>query len=159
MSKNKSRPKYRSRMSAAIHETAAGLHRVGLVDKGTMREFDASCLTAVEPLSARQIVAIRKQAGVSQGVFAHYLNVKPKLVSEWERGEKRPSGPSLKLLSIVKTRDLTRSRDIHRYFAIATGSLNNSVTLPDRMRSPSAPSPRMSLTNSRTISRLRISCG
>ena len=106
MSKNKSRPKYRSRMSAAIHETAAGLHRVGLVDKGTMREFDASCLTAVEPLSARQIVAIRKQAGVSQGVFAHYLNVKPKLVSEWERGEKRPSGPSLKLLSIVKTRGL-----------------------------------------------------
>jgi putative transcriptional regulator len=106
MSKNKSRPKYRSRMSAAIHETAAGLHRVGLVDKATMREFDASCLTAVEPLSARQIVAIRKQAGVSQGVFAHYLNVKPKLVSEWERGEKRPSGPSLKLLSIVKARGL-----------------------------------------------------
>jgi putative transcriptional regulator len=29
-----------------------------------------------------------------------------KLVSEWERGEKRPSGPSLKLLSIVKTRGL-----------------------------------------------------
>ncbi len=106
MSKNKSRPKYRSRMSAAIHETAAGLHRVGLIDKATMREFDASCLTAVEPLSARQIVAIRKQAGVSQGVFAHYLNVKPKLVSEWERGEKRPSGPSLKLLSIVKARGL-----------------------------------------------------
>jgi putative transcriptional regulator len=43
---------------------------------------------------------------VSQGVFAHYLNVKPKLVSEWERGEKRPSGPSLKLLSIVKTKGL-----------------------------------------------------
>ena len=106
MSKNKSRPKYRSRMSAAIHETAFGLHRVGLIDKATMREFDASCLTAVEPLSARQIVAIRKQAGVSQGVFAHYLNVKPKLVSEWERGEKRPSGPSLKLLSIVKARGL-----------------------------------------------------
>jgi putative transcriptional regulator len=106
MDKNKGKPKYRSRISASIHETAAGLHRIGLIDKATMREFDASCLTAVEPLSARQIVAIRKQAGVSQGVFAHYLNVKPKLVSEWERGEKRPSGPSLKLLSIVKTRGL-----------------------------------------------------
>jgi putative transcriptional regulator len=98
--------KYRSRLSAAIHETAAGLHRIGLMDKATMREFDASCLTAVEPLSARQIVAIRQREGVSQGVFAHYLNVKPKLVSEWERGAKRPSGPSLKLLSIVKTRGL-----------------------------------------------------
>jgi putative transcriptional regulator len=76
------------------------------MDKETMRGFDASCLTQVEPLSPRQIVAIRKRAGVSQGVFAHYLNVKPKLVSEWERGAKRPSGPSLKLLSIVKERGL-----------------------------------------------------
>jgi putative transcriptional regulator len=98
--------KYRSSLSAAIHETAEGLHRIGLIDQATMRGFDASCLTSVEPLSARQIAAIRKRAGVSQGVFAHYLNVKPKLVSEWERGEKRPSGPSLKLLSIVKARGL-----------------------------------------------------
>src|SRR5258708_13791398 len=70
-----------------------------------MREFDASCLTSVEPLSAKEILAIRRRAGVSQGVFAHYLNVRPKLVSEWERGEKKPSGPSLKLLSIVKNKD------------------------------------------------------
>ena len=82
------------------------MHHIGLIDKATMREFDASCLTAIVPLSPRQIVAIRKQAGVSQGVLAHYLNVKPKLVSEWEHGEKRPSGPSLKLLSIVKARGL-----------------------------------------------------
>jgi putative transcriptional regulator len=98
--------KYRSGLSAAIHETAAGLHRIDLIDKETMREFDTSCLTAVEPLTAREIAAIRRRAGVSQGVFAHYLNVKPKLVSEWERGEKRPSGPSLKLLSLVKTKGL-----------------------------------------------------
>lgn len=98
--------RYRSPVSAAIHETAAGLHRIGLLDQATMREFDASCLTAVDPLSAREIAAIRKRAGVSQGVFAHYLNVKPKLVSEWERGEKRPSGPSLKLLSLVKAKGL-----------------------------------------------------
>jgi putative transcriptional regulator len=98
--------RYRSGLAAAVHETAAGLHRIGLMDKATMREFDASCLTSVEPLSAKDIVAIRRHAGVSQGVFAHYLNVKPKLVSEWERGEKRPSGPSLKLLCIVKNKGL-----------------------------------------------------
>jgi putative transcriptional regulator len=106
MTKKSKLAKYRSRLSEAIHETAAGLHRVGLIDKATMRGFDASCLTAVEPLSAKEIVAIRRRAGVSQGVFARYLNVKPKLVSEWERGEKRPSGPSLKLLSIVRTKGL-----------------------------------------------------
>ena len=98
--------KYRSRISAAIHETASGLHKIGLIDKTTLREFDASCLTSIAPLSAKEIVSLRKKAGVSQGVFAHYLNVKPKAVSEWERGEKKPSGPSLKLLSLVKAKGL-----------------------------------------------------
>ncbi len=109
MSKNQNKSKvgrYRSRLSAALHETAAGLHRIGLLDKATMREFDASCLTPIKPLSSKEIATIRKRAGVSQGVFAHYLNVKPKLVSEWERGEKRPSGPSMKLLAIVKAKGL-----------------------------------------------------
>ena len=97
---------YRSKLAEAIHDTAAGLHRIGLLDKATMREFDLSCLTTVQPLSAKQIVALREREGVSQGVFAQYLNVRPKLVSEWERGEKKPSGPSLKLLSIVKAKGL-----------------------------------------------------
>lgn len=46
--------KSRSRLAEAIHEPAAGLLRSGLIDKGTMREFDASCLTVVEPLSAKE---------------------------------------------------------------------------------------------------------
>ena len=98
--------KYRSRISSAIHETASGLHKIGLIDMTTLREFDVSCLTSIAPLSAKEIVGLRKKAGVSQGVFAHYLNVKPKAVSEWERGEKKPSGPSLKLLSLVKAKGL-----------------------------------------------------
>jgi putative transcriptional regulator len=52
---------YRSRLSAAIHETAAGLHRIGLMDKETMRELDASCLTTDEPLSAKEILAAAKR--------------------------------------------------------------------------------------------------
>ena len=100
------KPKYRSDAMTVAHRTAAGLHRIGVIDKATMREFDASCLTPVEPLTPSEIQAIREKEGVSQAVLASYLNVRPKLVSEWERGEKRPSGPSLKLLSIVKARGL-----------------------------------------------------
>jgi hypothetical protein len=62
--------KFRSRLSKAIHETASGLHRAGLLDMATMREFDASCLTAVPQLSPKDIVALRKREGISQGVFA-----------------------------------------------------------------------------------------
>jgi putative transcriptional regulator len=98
--------KPRSRLAGAIHETAAGLHRIGLPDKATMREFDATCLTPIAPLTAKDIVALRRREGVSQGVLAQYLNVRPKLVSEWERGEKKPSGPSLKLLSIIKAKGI-----------------------------------------------------
>jgi len=38
---------------------------------------------------------------MSQAIFALTLNVTPSLVSQWERGEKKPSGPSLKLLNLV----------------------------------------------------------
>jgi putative transcriptional regulator len=98
--------RYRSRALEAIHETASGLHRLGFIDSETLRSFDLSCLTTVTPLSPRQIAALRRRERVSQGVFAHCLNVRSKLVSEWERGEKKPSGPSLKLLSIVKAKGL-----------------------------------------------------
>ena len=105
--KMRARPsKYRSRLAGAIHETATGLHRAGLLDKETMRNFDLTCLTTVLPLKPADIAALREREGVSQGVFALYLNVRPKLVSEWERGDKKPSGPSLKLLSIVKAKGL-----------------------------------------------------
>ena len=38
---------------------------------------------------------------MSQAIFALALNVTTSLVSQWERGEKKPSGPSLKLLALA----------------------------------------------------------
>src|SRR6516162_10226058 len=71
------------------------------IDKRTMRRFDDACLTPVQPLSPKQIRALREREQVSQTVFVNYLNVTPNLVSKWERGEKRPSGPALKLLALI----------------------------------------------------------
>jgi putative transcriptional regulator len=108
MNKKSNRPKapknYRSEALGAAHEAARDLYRVGGIDKVTMRKFDLMCLTLVERLSAAEIQALREAAGVSQGVFARVLNVQPGLVSQWERGERRPSGPSLKLLALVKAK-------------------------------------------------------
>lgn len=92
---------YRSPVMASIHETAEGLHAAGVMDKQTMRQFDEACLTPVRPLSAAEIRALREREGASQAVFARYLNVTTGLVSQWERGEKRPQGSSLKLLTLV----------------------------------------------------------
>ena len=98
--------KYRSEAMAALHETMQALHDVGAIDKKTMRRFDVACLTPIRPLKPKQIKAIRERERVSQSVFANYLNVTSSLVSKWERGEKRPSGPSLKLLTLVEKNGL-----------------------------------------------------
>ena len=44
--------KYRSERLEALHKTAAGLAQLGALGKQTMREFDAFCLTKVEPMTA-----------------------------------------------------------------------------------------------------------
>jgi putative transcriptional regulator len=85
-----------------VHETARDLHEAGVMDTRTMREFDALCLQPVRTLSAAQIKRLR----VSQAVFAAYLNTSPSTVQKWERGEKKPDGPSLKLLNLVERKGL-----------------------------------------------------
>ena len=97
---------YKSRALAAVHETALGLHEVGVLDKVTMKTFDEMCLTPVEELTPERIRQIRLRDQVSQSVFARYLNVTESLVSQWERGERHPHGASFKLLTFVARKGL-----------------------------------------------------
>lgn len=97
---------YKSEAMASVHEMMEGFHEAGSIDKRTMREFDEACLTPALPMTPDEIRAIREAEHVSQPVFARYLNVSKNLISEWERGTKRPGGPALRLLSIVKHRGL-----------------------------------------------------
>ncbi len=97
---------YKSKIFAAVHETMRDAREAGVIDKKTMREFDASCLTGVEKMTASDVAALREREGVSQAVLARHLNVPAKIVGEWERGEKQPSGPSLKLLALIRAKGL-----------------------------------------------------
>ena len=92
---------YKSDALAAAHETALGLAEAGVMAKRTMRAFDDMCLTPVEEMTPEEIREIRMRENASQAVFSRYLNVTTSLVSQWERGEKRPRGASLKLLTLV----------------------------------------------------------
>ena len=103
---NKART-YKSDAFAAIHETASDLFDAEVISKQTMRHFDESCLTPVHEFTAEEIKALREREGVSQKVFALYLNVMKESVSQWERGQKKPAGPTLKLLSIVERKGLS----------------------------------------------------
>ena len=66
-----------------------------------MRHFDEACLTPIRQSKPEDFKAIREREQVSQTVFANYLHVASSLVRKRERGEKRPAGASLKLLSLV----------------------------------------------------------
>jgi putative transcriptional regulator len=98
--------KYRSKALAAVHETIEARYEAGAVDKQTMRDFDDACLTPVYPLTAEEIRAIREKEHLSQPVFARYLNVSKNLVSDWERGVKKPGGPALRLLTVVQKKGI-----------------------------------------------------
>lgn len=97
---------YRSKQLKAAHMLAEDLASVGMLPKKTLRDFDQLCLTPVKPLTPSQIAAIREREHASQAVFARHLGVSVNLISQWERGEKKPQGASLKLLTLVKKNGL-----------------------------------------------------
>ena len=98
--------KYKSDAFEAIHSSVSGMYRAGTIDRATMREFVASCLSVPTQMEPRRIKRIREAQRVSQPVFARYLNTSESTVEKWESGAKKPSGMALKLLDIVEKHGL-----------------------------------------------------
>ena len=98
--------KTKSAILEAVHDTARGLHKAGVMDQVTLREFDRLCLPPVEPLEPEQIKRIREATRVSQAVFAALLNTSLSTVQKWEIGQKHPTGTALKLLHLVQKHGL-----------------------------------------------------
>jgi putative transcriptional regulator len=98
--------KHQSAILAAVHESAADLHLHGFIDKRKMKKFDVLCLPPIQPYSSDRIRALREQLQLSQAVLASVLNTSISTVRKWEVGDKRPSGPSLKLLDLIARKGL-----------------------------------------------------
>jgi putative transcriptional regulator len=95
-----------SRILRAVHETAGDLWGAGFIDKRRMRAYDELCLPPMREYSGEAIRALRDRYQVSQAVLAAILNTSLSTVRQWEIGEKRPSGPSVKLLSLLDRKGL-----------------------------------------------------
>ena len=93
--------KHKSPIMAAVHEGASDLHRLGFIDKRKMRKYDLLCLAPVQDYDAIKIRALRDRLQLSQAVLASVLNTSLSTVRKWEVGDKRPSGPSQRLLDII----------------------------------------------------------
>ena len=102
-----SKSKKPSRLMREMHELAGGMRASGTMDdatyrKITMRDLDETEAAIRAPLSAKEIRALREKAHLSQAVFARYLNLTTGYVSQLERGAKRPTGPTLVLLDVIR---------------------------------------------------------
>jgi putative transcriptional regulator len=90
----------------AVHDTAADLHELGFIDIRKMQQYDALCLEPVPAYGSDKIKSLRERYRISQAVLAAVLNTSLSTVRQWEIGDKHPSGPSLKLLSILDRKGL-----------------------------------------------------
>jgi putative transcriptional regulator len=94
------------RLRREMRETVRGLYELGAIDAKTMRDFESLRLEEPKSYSAYEIKRLRLREKASQAVFAAYLNTSVSTVQKWEIGEKKPSGPALKLLDLVERKGL-----------------------------------------------------
>ena len=106
MTKAPERRRAKSALLEAVHDAAVSLHAHGLIDKRRLSSYEVLCLEPVPEYSSAQIRALRTSLQLSQPVFAGVLNTSVSTVRSWEQGEKKPSGPSLKLLNLIDRKGL-----------------------------------------------------
>jgi putative transcriptional regulator len=95
------------RIDEALLEMAQdGLLSKRLADKITMRVLGAHGAAKPAVLKPEEIRTLRQRANMSQAVFARLLNVTTGYVSQLERGAKRPTGPALALLHVIKRKGI-----------------------------------------------------
>lgn len=100
-----------SRLTRAILETAEDMKLGGLMDDEvyeqiTLRHLGDQRDIEIPVPSGGDIKAMREKANLSQAVFARKLNLSTGYVSQLERGVKRPSGPALVLLNLIRKRGI-----------------------------------------------------
>jgi len=100
-----------SRREEALLEMAGDARRAGVMDaathaKITMRHLGDKADMALEPISGDDIRKLREDAHMSQAVFARCLNLTTGYVSQLERGAKRPTGPALALLNVIRRKGI-----------------------------------------------------
>jgi putative transcriptional regulator len=96
-----------SRLTQALLEAADDMHSVGIMDDATHRKITARHLGKQElstaaPISPSEIRDLRERANLSQAVFARCLNLSIGYISQLERGVKKPTGPALTLLNVIR---------------------------------------------------------
>ncbi len=88
---------------ALFDDIKTGLNQAIEYEKGNLKASTKTLsITPVEEFTASEIKEIRKNAGLTQVVFAKYLGVSIKTVEAWECGRNQPNGAACRMLAITK---------------------------------------------------------
>lgn len=96
----------RQSVSDSVTTTVQDLYNSGLIDEMTTKNIRMLCIPEIKTYTPEAIGKIRKKLKLSQAALAHLFNVSPSTIQGWEKGYKKPSGPSVKLLSIADKKGL-----------------------------------------------------
>jgi len=96
----------RKSIAASITNTIRDLNKSKLVDDITMKNIENLCLPVVQEYTPEKIISIRKKNRLSQAALASIFNISPSTVQKWERGNKKPTGASKKLLDIMERKGI-----------------------------------------------------
>lgn len=96
----------RNTIIESVVNTVNDLNNSGIIDEITVKNIQSLCLPEVKKYTPEKIVSIRKKLKLSQVALASIFNINPSTVQKWERGHKRPTGASRKLLDIVERKGL-----------------------------------------------------
>lgn len=95
-----------------INQSARGLFRSGAIDRDAYEAIlghdlpDELRTIEIPVPTGEDIKAMREKANLSQAVFARKLNLSTGYISQLERGARRPSGPTLVLLNLIRKRGI-----------------------------------------------------
>lgn len=88
---------------SVFDEIKTGLNEAIEYEKGNLKANTRTLsITPIEEFTASEIKDIRKNAGMTQVLFAKYLGVSLKTVEAWEAGRNQPNGTACRMLSITK---------------------------------------------------------
>ena len=123
---------------SVFEQIASGL-RDGIKHARGELNLKTATLPAPAPaLSKARVVAIRQKSGMSQAVFAGFLNVPKKTLQSWEQGARTPKAGAARLLQVF---DIAP----HQIQDIVSGALSRTTARPSRAK------PRQKATTSRGL--------
>lgn len=93
------------RLRSELLASMRGMHQHGTVTAVQLRNFEELC-GVVPSYSGNDVKTLRSRLNISQTVLAKIMNASASAIRAWEAGQKRPSGISCKMLSLLDRRGI-----------------------------------------------------